>query len=141
MNLYAESSAVLAWLLGEAAGQDIRVLLGEADTVVATDLPLVECDRTVCRMSALGIIDEQATADCRRQFTAEIAHWTILPFAPQIIARARQPFPNEPIRAFDALHVASALHAQTAFPDLAMLSLDERVRRVARSLGLPLLPS
>ena len=141
MNLYAESSAVLAWLLGEAAGHDIRVLLGEADTVVATDLTLVECDRTVCRMSALGIIDEQAKADCRRQFTAEIVHWTILPFAPQIIARARQPFPNEPIRALDALHVSSALHARAAFPDLAMLSLDERVRRVAGSLGLPVLPS
>lgn len=41
----------------------------------------------------------------------------------------------------DAIHLASALTARKAVPDLAMLSLDVRAREVAASLGLPLLPA
>lgn len=45
MSLYAESSAVLAWLLDEAAGTVVRQTLSEAEIVVASDLTLIECDR------------------------------------------------------------------------------------------------
>ena len=45
MRLYAESSAVLAWLLGDAAADPIRTLLQQAELVVTSDLTLVECDR------------------------------------------------------------------------------------------------
>ena len=61
--------------------------------------------------------------------------------SPQIVERARQPFPGEPIHTLDALHVASALYMRAVLPDLAVLSFDDRIRRVARGLGLPLLPS
>lgn len=45
MTLYAESSAVLAWLLGEKSGEAIRRALLGADLVVASDLTVFECDR------------------------------------------------------------------------------------------------
>lgn len=141
MNLYVESSAVLAWLLKENAEATIYTLFTNAETVTSSDLTLIECDRTIWRSAALGSLDEGEVNVARNRLASVAQHWTILPFAPQIIARARQPFPREPIRTLDALHVASALHARSAFPDLAMLSLDERVRRVAGSLGLPVLPS
>ena len=40
----------------------------------------------------------------------------------------------------DAIHLASALLGRKAIPDLAMLSLDTRVRRAAHRLGFPLVP-
>jgi predicted nucleic acid-binding protein len=141
MNLYAESSAVLAWLLKENAEAAIYALLANAETVTSSDLTLIECDRTIWRSLAFGSLDEGEVVVVRHRLASAASHWTVLPFAPQIIARARQPFPAEPIRTLDALHVASALHARAAFPDLAMLSLDERVRRVAGSLGLSVFPS
>jgi predicted nucleic acid-binding protein len=141
MNLYAESSAVLAWLLKEDAETTIYDLLASAETVTACDLTLIECDRTIWRAASVGTLDEGDVAGVRKRLASVAQHWTVLPFSPQIVARARQPFPSEPIRTLDALHVATALHARAAFPDLAMLSLDERVRRVAGSLGLPVLPS
>jgi predicted nucleic acid-binding protein len=61
--------------------------------------------------------------------------------APEILSRARQPFPEEPIRALDALHIASALHARTFAPNLAILSFDDRIRRVGTSLGFEMLPT
>lgn len=140
MNLYAESSAVLAWLLGEMAEPDIREALVNAETVVSSDLTLIECDRAIWRAVALGKANE-TTANGLKQRLAQItAHWDILRLSPQIVERARQPFPAEPIRTLDALHIASALYARAILPDLALLSLDERVRRAGESLGLPLAP-
>ena len=141
MNLYAESSAVLAWLLKENAEATIYDLLANAETVTACDLTLIECDRTIWRSAALGSLDGGDVDVVRNRLASVAQHWTVLPFSSEIVERARRRFPHEPIRTLDALHVASALHARLAFPDLAMLSLDERVRRVAGSLGLPVLPS
>ena len=141
MNLYAESSAVLAWLLKENAEATIYDLLANAETVTACDLTLIECDRTIWRSAALGSLDGGDVDVVRNRLASIAQHWTVLPFSSEIVERARWRFPHEPIRTLDALHVAAALHARAAFPDLAMLSLDERVRRVAGSLGLPVLPS
>ena len=65
MTLYAESSAVLAWLLGEEAGVPIRDLLAHAEHVVASDLTLVESDRVLIRAVVLGELDEATAADRR----------------------------------------------------------------------------
>ena len=45
MTLYAESSAVVSWLLGEPPGDVARRLLASASTVFASELTLLECDR------------------------------------------------------------------------------------------------
>src|SRR6202035_951081 len=47
LNLYADSSAVLSWIFGEPRGQAVRKVLAAADSVLASDLTLVECDRTI----------------------------------------------------------------------------------------------
>ena len=44
------------------------------------------------------------------------------------------------IRTLDALHVASALNARAAVPDLAILSLDHKIRAVSQELGFTVLP-
>ena len=68
------------------------------------------------------------------------AHWHVLRISPEIVDRARQPFPGEPIRTLDAIHLASALVARGALPGLALLSLDDRIRRAAGQLGLRVRP-
>ncbi len=59
----------------------------------------------------------------------------------EVIDRARQPFPHEPLRTLDAIHFASVLFARAAIPELDLLSLDTRVRKSAVSLGLRVVPS
>ena len=141
MNLYAESSAVLAWLLGEAAGAHVRGVLARADLVIASDLTLIECDRVLIRATTLGDIAEAAAADCRAHLNTAAAHWHVLRIGAEIVDRARQPFPVEPVRTLDAIHLASALAARSAVPGLELLSLDDRIRTVARRLGLQLQPA
>ncbi len=95
MNVYGESSAILAWLLDEDSAAEVRRFLTGADIIVA---------------------------------------------AAEVVDRARQSFPGEPIRTLDAIHLASALVARGAVAELRLLSLDDRVRRAAARLGLEVLP-
>jgi len=140
VNLYAESSAVLGWLLDERSAADVRRSLVAAEIIVASDLTLIECDRVMLRAAALGELTEAEAADRRAHLTAAASHWQILRIAPEIVERARQPFPGEPIRTLDAIHLASALVARTAVVGLTLLSLDDRVRKAGKKLGLDVIP-
>ncbi|PYR70963.1 MAG: hypothetical protein DMF87_11775 [Acidobacteria bacterium] len=140
MTLYAESSGVLAWLLDEAAASAVRQHLAKADIVIASDLTLIECDRVLIRAAALGDLTEADAASRRAHLTTAAAHWNILRISSEIVDRARQPFPGEPIRTLDAIHLASALVARSAATGLEVLSLDDRIRAAAKKLGLPLQP-
>ncbi len=140
MNLYAESSAVLSWLLDEASAPDVRRLLADAEIVVASDLTLIECDRVLLRAAALGELSEAEAGDRRARLTLAASHWQVLRIAADIVDRARLPFPGEPIRTLDAIHLASALAGHAAVAGLALLSLDARVRSVAKQLELQVVP-
>ena len=141
MKVYAESSAVLAWLLGEDASPRVREVLSEADLVMASDLTLLECDRVLIRAVTLGEIDEAAAADRRAHLNAAAAHWHVLRLSVEIIDRARHPFPAEPIRTLDAIHLASALEARSGVGGVDLLSLDDRIRRAGQLLGFRLQPA
>ena len=140
MSAYAESSAVLAWLLDEAPAPEIRQLLIAAEAVVSSDLTLIECDRVLLRAAALGELTEAEAADRRAHLAAAASHWHVLRIGPEIVERARHPFPGEPIRTPDAIHLASLLVARSALAGLELLSLDDRIRNAARRLGVRVRP-
>jgi predicted nucleic acid-binding protein len=141
VTLYAESSAVLSWLLNEPAAPQVRKLLAAADIVVASDLTLIECDRVIVRAAVLGELTEAEAADRRAHLSHAASRWHVLRIGPEIVQRARQPFPFEPVRTLDAIHLASALVARSAVAGLALLSLDERIRRAALGLGMSVQPA
>jgi hypothetical protein len=138
--LYTESSAVLAWLMGESSGERIRELLTDAEAVLASDLTIIECERALLRALALRELTEVEASDRRGHLTTATAGWHVLRIAGEIVDRARQPFPGDPVRTLDAIHLASILVARSAVPDLEVLSLDNRVRTAAQRLGLSVLP-
>ncbi|MGA2812822.1 MAG: PIN domain-containing protein [Candidatus Acidiferrum sp.] len=140
MNIYAESSAVLAWLLGEAAGSRVREVLRHAELVMASDLVLIECDRVIIRAVTLGEIDEATAAERRAHLNAAAAQWHLWRLSLDIVDRARRPFPPEPVRTLDAIHLASALAARSAVPSMELLSLGDRIRRAGEQLGFRLQP-
>jgi len=141
VNLYAESSAVLAWLLDEPTAPVVRRLLVEGEAIVTSDLTLIECDRVLLRAVALEELTEAEAADRRAHLNSAAAHWHVLRIAAEIVERARQPFPGEPVRTLDAIHLASLLVARSAVAGLRLLSLDERVRKAAKGLGVGFEPS
>jgi hypothetical protein len=92
------------------------------------------------RAAALGELTEAEAADRRAHLTTAASHWHLLRVAPEIVERARQPFPGEPIRTLDALHLASVLAARAAIAGIKLFSLDDCVRKAGSKLGLGLIP-
>jgi len=83
---------------------------------------------------------EQRAAHLRLTLARVVSHWHLMPVSREIVNRARQPFPGEPIRSLDAIHLASALAASDSLPEFGLLSLDRRVRATGARLGLRVLP-
>lgn len=71
--------------------------------------------------------------------TAE--HWVVFDIDAAVVDGARRPFPPEPIRTLDAIHLATASLAQSLVREMTLLSLDDRVRASARQMGLDVLPA
>jgi hypothetical protein len=140
VSLYAESSAILAWLLDQPSGILVREFLATEVLILSSDLTVIECDRVLHRAAYLGELTEAEAADRRALLATAASHWVLLRMGSEVIDRARQPFPIEPVRTLDAIHLASVLVARSAAPDVALLSLDARVRTAASRLGIELRP-
>ena len=118
----------------------MRDALDAADLVTASDLTLLECDRSLVRGITLGVLSNERAARIHARLVATAAHWRLMPITREIVNRARQPFPEEPVRSLDAIHLASALTAADSLPDVGLLSLDRRVRAAGTRLGLRVVP-
>jgi len=77
VNAYAESSAVLSWLMDEPAGTSVRAILADAEIVVASDLTLIECDRVLLRARLLGELSEVEADDAIHLASALVARSAI----------------------------------------------------------------
>ena len=144
MTLYAETSAVLAWLLDEEragrAGLAWSQLVA-ADAVHSSDLTLVECDRTLRRAVATGRISADESLRLHAIVDRASAFWTLHGMDAEVVERSRRSFPCEPIRSLDALHLATALVVRNLSPEVQVLSFDERIRDNATALGLDVVPA
>ena len=141
MNLYAESSAVLAWLLGEDRGGEVQRGIAAADLVLTSELTLIECDRVLARVAALGERSDAEVATRRALAAAAADHWVVLAIDSEVVARSRQAFPREPIRTLDAIHLSTVLLARNLATEMCLLSLDERIRGNAVALGFDIAPT
>lgn len=141
MNLYAESSAVLAWLLGDHGGELARAQLSAAELVLTSDLTLIECDRVIHRAVALGELTEEEASKRRTLLATASEHWAVFGMDGEMSERARRVFPREPVRTPDAIHLATALVTRNVVTGVQLLTLDERIRKNGSELGFSIVPA
>jgi uncharacterized protein with PIN domain len=135
--LYAETSAVLRWLFAEPDGLEVRAALAAASKVTCSRLTPIETRRVIRRAEREARISAAESADILAVFAQAASTWAILELVDDVARRAEDGFPSEPVRTLDAIHLASALLLRQSFPDLVMLTADDRVRANAAQLGLP----
>lgn len=140
MILYAESSGVLAWLLGEPRAAEAAYALQRASVVVTSVLTSAECSRAILRGAALGAISRERA----RMLVRELSEWEQgcdrVEIGDRVLAKASAPFPVEPVRTLDAIHLASAAFVHAEVGEVTMWSFDTRVRENADAMGMRLLP-
>lgn len=118
----------------------MRAALADAELVLSASLTTIECDRVLVRAVTLGLLPEASAAEKRAVLARSVDHWVVFELDAAVAERARRPFPAEPIRTLDAVHLATAALAHSLVPEMAVLSLDRRVRTPARQMGFTLLP-
>lgn len=140
MIVYAESSAVLSWLLGEPKGERCRDILSRADRVVSSALTNLECARAIVRRAGERQFTRTESLALSRLLQMAEARWDVHVVSEEVIARAREPFPVEPVRTLDALHLATMALFREELGTMTLLSLDDRIRDNARALDIDLAP-
>ncbi len=137
-GIYAESSAVLRWLLEQ--DPTIQLALGEATYVVSSLLTNAEIGRTLRRLEATDQLQAAQGAELWLGYRSASARWKLYEVDRELLQRTTEPLPREPVRTLDAIHLITALrHSQEVEP-LTLLSTDQRIRENARGLGLEVLP-
>ncbi len=136
MVVYLETSALLAWLLGETTAAQVRSVVDQAHTVASSVLTIVEAERALVRAERASDL----TGADRQRLLGLLARarrgWTLMELSAEVRTRAGQAFPVEPLRTFDRLHLAPALTFARVYPDLSLLSFDRRIIDNAEALGL-----
>ena len=128
-----ESSALVAALLEH----DTAILKPPLAGIqhVTSALTLAETGRAIIRARAtdrLTAAEEQAAVRALRTFERRCF---ILDVDRAVLARVRRPFPVEPIRTLDAVHLATAELLGEPPQVVTIVTRDVRVRDNARALG------
>jgi predicted nucleic acid-binding protein len=130
---YIESSALVAGLLEHDAAVIKKTPRGTQQ--VTSALTLAEAGRAIVRARATGRLtaeQEQAAVSALRTFERRCF---ILDVDKAVLNRVGRPFPVEPIRTLDAVHLATAELLGEAPPLVTIVTRDGRVRENALALG------
>jgi hypothetical protein len=115
---------------------NIIKLINTAENIVSSVLSILETERALMRAGFQNIISQAEVQRQKGQFIKTITAWSFLEITPEIRARAAQPFPMEPIRSLDSIHLATMLEFLQIYPDLEVISFDKRILDNVYSLGL-----
>src|SRR5262245_12023030 len=104
---YFDTSALIKRYVRESGRQEVLQLLRKTNCVVSAVLP-VEVRSALRRRLAERTRNEPGVRAILKQFTADRAFWTLIEVSRQVLAAAETLTATHPLRALDAIHVASA---------------------------------
>lgn len=130
---YIESSALVAALLEHDAGA--LTSIRARGRKVTSSLTIAEAARAMLRARAAArLTAEQERAAVRALHRFERRCYLVA-VTETVLARVRKPFPVEPIRTLDAVHLATADLLGEPPALITIVTRDVRVRENAQALG------
>ena len=137
MWAYFDTSALVKRYIDEAGRRDVLQLLRRHDCITSAVLP-VELRSAVRRRVSEGSLDTERVPEILKRVARDRAYWTLVEVASDVIAAAETLVATYPIRALDAIHVASAQLFATRMtaPRLIFVSADARQTEAAAAVGM-----
>lgn len=134
---YFDTSALIKRYVDELGRGEVLQLLRKRDCVVSAVLA-VEVRSALRRRVAEGTLDEKRMTSILKRFTADRAFWTVIEVSGEVLTAAETVAAAHPLRALDAIHVASAqlFAARIASPAFIFVSADIRQTTAAAALGI-----
>lgn len=141
MTTFLDSSAVVKRYSDEPSSDLVRTVDGP---VIASELALVEVPSALWRKRRMGEISAQDAQTLWALFLADVSdaasdtYTQLVRLSRDVLSRAAQLTVHHPLRALDALQLASALATAAALDECAFGCFDDRLNTAAASEGLPL---
>jgi len=134
---YFDTSALIKRYVTEPGRRDVLQLLRKNECVVSAVLP-VEVRSALRRRVAEGTLDATRVARILKRFTADRAFWTFVEVSREVLAAAQTLSAVHPLRALDAIHVASAqlFTDRIGSPVFTFVSADTQQTNAAAVLGM-----
>jgi len=130
---YIESSALVAALL-EHESAALKSLRAKARRITSA-LTFAETARAIVRARVaerLSHAEERAAVRALRRFERRCY---VVAVTDDVLTRVKRPFPVEPVRTLDAVHIATAESLGEPPQLMTIVSRDNRVRDTAKALG------
>jgi predicted nucleic acid-binding protein len=115
-----------------------RRALRSTERRVTSLLTFAEAHRALVRAVTAGRLRQAQRRDAVQALETFASKCDLVSVSEDILARAGRPFPIEPIRTLDAIHLATAELLGQAPALVTILSRDSRVRDNATALGYAL---
>jgi predicted nucleic acid-binding protein len=130
--LYLDTSCIASFVVEGHRG--VAKALHRHRSRVASVLSFVELDRVILRTEKQHALPRK-TVDALKDAARELeANTDLVPMTDDILERARDRFPEEPVRALDAIHLATLLQCSRMGFSLAILTHDRQLKRNAELL-------
>lgn len=141
MNLYLDTSALVKLYINESGRDLVALRVREAEMIVTSTVTYAEVRSTFARVLREGRVSEITH---QRMVDALARDWnglTTLSVVDKLLQQAGALAQQHALRGFDAIHLASALHADGSFGDVRFLAFNVRLMVAAQDTGLDLLHS
>jgi uncharacterized protein len=134
---YFDTSALIKRYVEDLGRREVLTLLRKNQCVVSAVLP-VEVRSALRRRLAENTLDARRVPGILKRLAADRAYWTIIEVSREVLATAESLSGPHPLRALDAIHVASAklFGDRTASQTFTFVSADAQQTHVAEALGI-----
>jgi predicted nucleic acid-binding protein len=130
---YFDASAIVAALVEN--DQDAQDSMQADGVRAASALTFAESDRAISRACREGRLSAANGEKAIRGLLMFEGQADIVFVSAPILARSRRPFPVEPVRTVDAIHLATAESLDLHPSFLTFVTRDKRLRENAQALG------
>jgi predicted nucleic acid-binding protein len=131
LRLYLDTSAVLRAVLETGTTSAMEERIRAARVLVSSRLSLVESCRAFIRLRALGAASEARLVDAERDVAAIWSRCELWEMTRSVCEAACAVAAAQPLRALDAIHLATFVLARRRLDGLELLTADERLREAA----------
>jgi predicted nucleic acid-binding protein len=129
--LYLDTSVVLRAMLETGTSPSVEERIRSARTLVSSRLSLVESCRAFLRLRALGGASEERLVDAERGVAEIWSRCELWEITRSVCETACAVAVARPLRALDAIHLATFMLARRRLEGLELLTADERLQEAA----------
>jgi len=137
MILYLDTSALVKLYVEERGSQAVRALLERAQVVSTSRVAYVEMRAGLARKLRQGELREKEYKYILSEFEKDWKDYFVIEVSEGVANLGGELVEKHPLRALDALHLASALFLRERVrSDVFFSSFDERLNEAAKAEGL-----